>query len=298
MNRKTFLISSLGILLAGKGISKPKIKRKLCFNTLACPEWSLKEVFENAKKYGYKAIEIRGIKGDVEILNSPEFASNRISEIKKWSEDNDVKILNLNSSVVLHEYEADKKTKNIDTAKRYIDLALQLGCPYVRVFPDKFPKEKSKEFALETIKGNYETLIDHCKGSKVKVLLDAHGDLVASNDLKNILDKVNINHSGMIWDFFNMHLKTKESPQKMYDTLKPYIEIVQLKDGIFEPNYKYKYTLTGEGEMPISEILRIIDKGKYNGFVSFEWEKRWHPELPDPEVALPHFMEEIRKFYN
>jgi hypothetical protein len=29
--------------------------------------------------------------------------------------------------------------------------------------------------------------------------------------------------------------------------------------------------------------------------VSFEWEKRWHPELPDPEVALPHFMEEIRK---
>jgi sugar phosphate isomerase/epimerase len=295
MNRKTFLISSLGILLAGKGISKPRIKRKLCFNTLACPEWSLKEVFENAKKYGYKAIEIRGIKGDVEILNSPEFASNRISEIKKWSEDNDVKILNLNSSVVLHEYEADKKTKNIDTAKRYIDLALQLGCPYVRVFPDKFPKEKSKEFALETIKGNYETLIDHCKGSKVKVLLDAHGDLVASNDLKNILDKVNINHSGMIWDFFNMHLKTKESPQKMYDTLKPYIEIVQLKDGIFEPNYKYKYTLTGEGEIPISEILRIIDKGKYNGFVSFEWEKRWHPELPDPEVALPHFMEEIRK---
>jgi sugar phosphate isomerase/epimerase len=295
MNRKTFLISSLGILLAGKGISKPRIKRKLCFNTLACPEWSLKEVFENAKKYGYKAIEIRGIKGDVEILNSPEFASNRISEIKKWSEDNDVKILNLNSSVVLHEYEADKKTKNIDTAKRYIDLALQLGCPYVRVFPDKFPKEKSKEFALETIKGNYETLIDHCKGSKVKVLLDAHGDLVASNDLKNILDKVNINHSGMIWDFFNMHLKTKESPQKMYDTLKPYIEIVQLKDGIFEPNYKYKYTLTGEGEIPIPEILRIIDKGKYKGFVSFEWEKRWHPELPDPEVALPHFMEEIRK---
>jgi sugar phosphate isomerase/epimerase len=295
MNRKTFLISSLGILLAGKGISKPRIKRKLCFNTLACPEWSLKEVFENAKKYGYKAIEIRGIKGDVEILNSPEFASNRISEIKKWSEDNDVKILNLNSSVVLHEYEADKKTKNIDTAKRYIDLALQLGCPYVRVFPDKFPKEKSKEFALETIKGNYETLIDHCKGSKVKVLLDAHGDLVASNDLKNILDKVNINHSGMIWDFFNMHLKTKESPQKMYDTLKPYIEIVQLKDGIFEPNYKYKYTLTGEGEIPISEILGIIDKGKYKGFLSFEWEKRWHPELPDPEVALPHFMEEIRK---
>jgi sugar phosphate isomerase/epimerase len=254
-------------------------------------------VFENAKKYGYKAVEIRGIKRDVDILNSPEFAPSKIADIKKMSEDFGVKILNLNSSVVLHEYEPEKRAKNLDTAKRYIDLAQQLECPFVRVFPDKFPKEKSKEFALDTIKSNYETLIDYCKGSKVKVLLDAHGDLVWSDDLLKMMQGLDKKHAGIIWDFFNMHLITKESPQKMYETLKTYIEIVQIKDGFFKPNNTYEYTLTGKGEVPINEILRIIEKDKYKGFISFEWEKRWHPELPNPEVALPQFVEYIKNIF-
>ena len=294
MNRKKFLQTSLGLLIGTQAFSKPKNKRKLCFNTLACPDWSLKEVFENAYKYGFKAVEIRGIKGDVDILNSPEFAPNRIGEIKKMAKDFDVKILNLNSSVVLHEYETSKKQANIDAAKRYIDLANELDCPFVRVFPDKFPKEKSKEFALKTILENYQIILDHCKGSKVKVLLDAHGDLVWSKDIKNILQSVDKKHVGIIWDFFNMHLITKESPQKMYNELKDYIEIVQLKDGFFKPDQTYEYTLIGKGEVPIQEILQQIDTGKYQGYISYEWEKRWHPELPNPEVALPQFVEYMR----
>jgi len=293
MNRKTFLQTSLGLFVGSQAFSKPKNKRKLCFNTLACPDWSLKEVFENAQKYGYKAVEIRGIKGDVDILNSPEFAPSKIADIRKMSADFGVKILNLNSSVVLHEYEPEKRLKNLDTAKMYIDLAQQLACPFVRVFPDKFPKEKSKEFALETIKTNYEKLIDYCKGSKVKVLLDAHGDLVWSEDLLEMMQGLDKKHVGVIWDFFNMHLITKESPQKMYETLQDNIEIVQIKDGFFKPNTTHEYTLTGKGEVPIAEILKIIDKDKYEGFISFEWEKRWHPELPQPDLALPHFVEYI-----
>jgi len=28
---------------------------------------------------------------------------------------------------------------------------------------------------------------------------------------------------------------------------------------------------------------------KYGGFYNFEWEKRWHPEIEEPEVAFPQF---------
>jgi len=33
----------------------------------------------------------------------------------------------------------------------------------------------------------------------------------------------------------------------------------------------------------------------YDGFVSFEWEKYWHPEIEAPGVALPDFIDAIRK---
>lgn len=299
MNRKTFLQTSLGLVVAQEVFSKTKLKlkRKLCFNTLACPDWSLKEVLNNAKKYGFKAVELRGIKSVLDLSQCPELIGEKLKETKKLSKDLGIGIFNLNASAVLHEYETSKRNFNLDEAKRYIDLAAALDCPFIRVFPDKFPKEKTKEFALATIKENYHTLIQYCKGTKVKVLLDAHGDLVWSNDLKNMMEGLDPKHAGIIWDFFNMHLITKESPRQMYETLKDYIEIVQIKDGFFKPNNTYEYTLTGQGEVPIREILRIIEKDNYKGYISFEWEKRWHPELPSPEVALPQFVEFMKNSF-
>jgi predicted xylose isomerase-like sugar epimerase len=49
------------------------------------------------------------------------------------------------------------------------------------------------------------------------------------------------------------------------------------------------------GEVNITENLKQVLARGYKGFVSFEWEKRWHPELPDPEIALPDFVTKIKK---
>jgi hypothetical protein len=38
-----------------------------------------------------------------------------------------------------------------------------------------------------------------------------------------------------------------------------------------------------------------IERLNYDGYVSFEWEKYWHPEIEEPEVALPDFINAIRK---
>lgn len=297
MKRITFLQLGTAILLGTQlfAIHKTKLKRKLCFNTLACPEWSLQQIFENAQRMGYTAVEIRGLLGDVDILQSPYFAADKLGGIKKMANDHTIRILNLNSSAVLHEYETEKRNSNLDTVKKYIDMAQALDCPFVRVFPNKFPAEKTKAFALDTIRENLTILGDYCKGSQVKVLLDTHSDLVWADDIREVMAPLDKQHTGIIWDFFNMHAQTGESPEKMYATLGEFIQLVQLKDGFFNDDRTFSYTQTGEGEVPISKILGVLDKANYDGYISFEWEKRWHPELEGPEIALPHFMETIAK---
>jgi glucosamine-6-phosphate deaminase len=47
--------------------------------------------------------------------------------------------------------------------------------------------------------------------------------------------------------------------------------------------------LPGRGEFPARRVLHVLEAQAYDRFVSFEWEKRWHPEIEEPEVALPHF---------
>jgi hypothetical protein len=45
--------------------------------------------------------------------------------------------------------------------------------------------------------------------------------------------------------------------------------------------------LLGNGEVPVQEMLSRRDGAGYRGWLSAEWEKRWHPEIEEPEVALP-----------
>ena len=294
IDRREFIGTAIIPLLASFGGNR-KNKLKLAFNTLACPNWNLKTAILNASKMGYHGIEIRGIAGDLNLTDAPELKPGQLPEIIKICREENVKIINLNASAVLHEYEPIKRQKNLDEARAYIELAQKLDCPYVRMFPDKFPPEKSREFGLETMRENYGKALEFCKGTRVSILLDAHGDLVQSDDILSILNFFPDNHSGTIWDFFNMHLKTGESAKDMVEKLYKYIRIVQIKDGRFLPNQKYEYTLTGMGEVNITENLKQVLARGYKGFVSFEWEKRWHPELPDPEIALPDFVRKINK---
>jgi hypothetical protein len=47
--------------------------------------------------------------------------------------------------------------------------------------------------------------------------------------------------------------------------------------------------LTGTGEVPVERQIVALAKTGYAGYYSFEWEKRWHPEIEEPEVAFAQF---------
>ena len=37
------------------------------------------------------------------------------------------------------------------------------------------------------------------------------------------------------------------------------------------------------------QAVSLLKAGGYDGYYSFEWEKWWHPELAEPEVAFPAY---------
>jgi hypothetical protein len=49
----------------------------------------------------------------------------------------------------------------------------------------------------------------------------------------------------------------------------------------------WTYCLLSEGDMPLRTICTLLKQGSYDGYLSLEWEKKWHPEIEEPEVALP-----------
>ncbi len=52
----------------------------------------------------------------------------------------------------------------------------------------------------------------------------------------------------------------------------------------------WQLVLLGEGEVAVRDMLGRLSAGGYPGWISVEWEKRWHPEIEPPEVALPQHL--------
>ena len=40
--------------------------------------------------------------------------------------------------------------------------------------------------------------------------------------------------------------------------------------------------------------MKRLEQDGYAGCYSLEWEKKWHPELPDPEQEFPSYIKYMR----
>ena len=47
----------------------------------------------------------------------------------------------------------------------------------------------------------------------------------------------------------------------------------------------------GNGQMDIRTAVNILKENDYSDLVSFEWEKLWFPEVEEPDVAFPQFLD-------
>ena len=273
------------------------VNKKLCFSTLGCPDWPFEKIVKFAVENKYQGIEIRTIQREMDIAKIKEFASDNIKSTKKILADSNLKLVDLGSSAAMHHSEKVTRQKNIDDAKRYIDLASRLDCPYIRVFPNNLPKDDTRQATLDLVVSGLSELASYAKGSHVQVLMESHGDLVSKADLVYVMEKVDTTKVGLIWDIMNAWSITKEPPAEVYASISKYIHHVHIKDGIIRDG-KVQYTLLGKGEAPMREAIQLLQKGGYQGYYSFEWEKLWHPEIEEPEIALAQYPAEVLRYFN
>ena len=46
----------------------------------------------------------------------------------------------------------------------------------------------------------------------------------------------------------------------------------------------------------MAESIQLLKKAGYNGWLTFEHEKRWVTDLPEPEAIFPKFAIWVRQF--
>jgi len=267
---------------------------KLAFSTLGCPDWTVEQIVEAARRLGYNGVELRAVGGTLDLLSRSEFARDEIANTRAYFEKHGIEICCVDTSCTFHSGNLRERLDQVELALAHAETAAQLASPLIRVFPDKIQPGVSREQTRDYIAESLRMIAEQLPAS-VQVALETHGDFARSEAAVEIVSLANHPKIKLIWDVANS-LAAGDSIAHSARKVQPYLAHIHLKDA--QPiagSEQWLPVLAGRGGVSFAETLTVIELLNYDGYVSFEWEKYWHPEIEEPEVALPDFINAIRK---
>jgi sugar phosphate isomerase/epimerase len=286
-------VQLLGLLAATSAFSQAGEPRRLpiAFSTLGCPAWPLDKVLDFAGQHGFAAVELRGLEGNLDLPSHPAFSPARIAQTKRDIAAHGLKIACVSSSSSMHEADPAKRANVLNDAQRSIDLAVALEAPYIRVFGNSSDSEKhalpDQDLKARVATGLHQ-LGEYASTTQVIVLLESHDDFTSSAILEEVFRQANSEHVGLLWDAYHTYTAGNEDPESSVKKLGRWIHHTHLKDATGSGTDRH-YVLTGQGNIPIKRQIAALHSWGYTGYYCFEWEKLWHPDLQDPEIAFADY---------
>lgn len=261
----------------------------ILLHTMATPELDPPAAFELAARLGFDGIEL--------ILQTgyqcglPETASERDAHLLGvTAADRGVPV------EVLSSYEkrfasndAVTQAQGLDGLRHAIDLASAMGAAGLRVLAGEAVADRDWASALGRLTAALERVSDHARAHGVVLLIENHMDTMATTAVRTaeICRTVNRDNVGILFDPANLATLGAEDFHEALRLQAGFIRHVHVKDAVTGKDGRRQSVVPGEGQDPWPELLHVLQRGGYAGHYSLEYERRWLPDLPAAEVALP-----------
>ena len=269
---------------------------KVAFTTLGCPDWKLDQIARNARDFGYEGIELRTADDGEHI--SPDVSLEEARRIGALFRDAGAPVMSILGYARFALREAGEVEKNRALVRKQIALAQAMQAPYIRAYAGVLPKGSNQAEMARAVAEGIGPLAGEAEKAGVKILLETHDDWCAGAAIMQIVDAVNSPGLGVLFDIYNGFISGKETWVQTYEKIKGHIGYFHVKDGYADRQGKMVYVMMGAGDLPIVDIVTRLKADGFAGFLSLEWEKKWHPELEPPERAFPHFPCKMRALWD
>lgn len=253
---------------------------KIALSTLGCPELSLPDAARLASAQGYAGLELRSApSGTIGVAAS---AGDRRSWRAALAAA-DVQAVAIASYVKLCDTTVDDETV-IGAAVAEARLAHDLGAPWLRVFPGgtrgvPCPPE------VETRAGRrLAAIVAGSEDLGVKIAVETHDSNPTARDVLRLINSSGCEQVSVIWDALHTWLGG-EPPEDTIRLLGDRLAYLQVKDVASREDLAP--LALGEGVLPISQCVALARNADPDGWVSWEYERAWHPEAPSlREIGL------------
>ena len=264
----------------------------LVYSTLGCPDWSLERAAEEAVKDGYVGLEVRILNGQV---IPADLGAEERRQVRRVMDQHGLKIVALGASTRFSSPDAATRQAQQDQLRQYLQLANALEVPMVRTFGGDVAEGHSMDETIDWVASSLEDVMDDAEVEGVTVLLETHDAFCRGAEVARVLAQIDHPRLKAVWDVHHPYRKG-ESPTETWRLIGDRVAHVHIKDARRRPDDSWQLVLLGEGEVPCREIVNLLMREGYRGYLSAEWEKKWHPEIEEPEVALPQHAQVLREW--
>ncbi|MFI1013184.1 sugar phosphate isomerase/epimerase family protein [Streptomyces sp. NPDC020965] len=248
---------------------------KFAFSTLGVPGLPVADVVALAADTGYQGVELRAAPDEPVHTGITQDERARVA---KEFERAGVQVLSV-CGYTGAAAEGDD-TPVLQEIGELLWLARDLGAPFVRVFPGGEGQDPATAEAVAARR--LGAAAETAAGIGVRILLETHDSHRTGAGVSRILGPVGHRHAGAIWDVVHPWLDGEE-PAAAYAALSPFLGYVQVKDVASRDDLAP--LPLGAGVLPLAECLATLPADTW---VSWEYEKRWHPEATElRELLVP-----------
>ena len=269
--------------------------RRIAFSTLAFPDATLARAVALGSSWGYAGVELRLVDGE---LIDPSMPAADRAAVRRTTSAAGLPIVAVDSSIRLTDDQPGPELR------QFLELASDWESPLVRVFggalPDgDRPGAAGRQARLAAAARVLEAGAGIAERLGVAIGVETHDSFSSARVVAELLAMVPAPAVGAVWDSHHPH-RMGERPAEIYAALGSRVRLAQVKDARRAPERAdgWQLVLLGEGEVPVREMLEVLAAGGYAGWISVEWEKRWHAEIEAPEVALPQHLKLLDAWMN
>lgn len=176
--------------------------------------------------------------------------------------------------------EGPERDKTIQLVKTWVDNAVLMGAPVIRVFAGTRAKGDTEEQAIERCLAGFKATLPYAESKGVMLALENHGGITATPEqLLRLVKAVDSPNFGVNLDTGNFH---GDDPYADLAQLAPYAVNVQVKTEISRKGKPKE-------DADLSKVIGVLKDARYSGYVVLEYEAK-----PDPFKAIPGIIKSMR----
>lgn len=279
---------------------------KIAGHTMGTPEYTVTEAIKLFHDIGIDGAEIV-VQDGYHSGISTACTMEELEAVKKCAEENHIDICCLTPyNSYFNDLDDGKRNAEIEGICKVIDACKYLGAHYIRIYGGNLQAGDTDHLAERRAKlvESMRCLGDKAAEKDVTLVIENHFNTmcVSAKDSASIIKEINHPNVRILYDQANLSFTENEGYEEAIAIQQDYVAYMHVKDLVFKEGVSFTsdevshpeeskrnvYTrIVGEGVIEWPKILKLVKEHGYDGWLSMEYERRWHPDdIPDASIGM------------